>query len=112
MPIGHYDPHLTRMRRAHGEFTDRRSKVYVRKDGSLRIRLFGRDKSNLRDDCFARDRYKCMDPDSMPCDGKLEMSHNPPISNPDGSDELDKVETRCTFHHSLFDHHSVKWSKP
>jgi len=111
--IGHLDPWLTRSRRKSGEFKDKRSAVYVRKDGSLRIRLFGKDKSNLRDECFTRDGWDCVDDQTaLSCEGLLEMSHQPPISDPEGSDEIDKVRTRCKKHHAEFDHHAVRWSKP
>ena len=109
--IGHYDPEITKEYRKSGRFLDRGSKVYVRKDGSLRIRLAGRDKSNLRLACFEKDGWQCVEEGNSPCKGNLEMSHEPAISDPEGSDEISKVFTRCHFHHTEFDHHGVKWSK-
>ena len=98
--IGHLDPEIT----ASYRWFDRRSKVYVRKDGSHRIVLAGRDKSNLREDCFARDGYQCVDRgDLLMCRGRLELSHTPPMSDPEGSDELDKVKARCDRHHKVYD---------
>ena len=107
--IGHYDPELTAEYRKSGRFEDRGSRAYIRKEGSLRLVLAGRDKSNLREQCFERDGFRCVDrPD---CAGRLEMSHTPPMSDPEGSDEIDKVRTRCKRHHAEYDHHAVKWSR-
>lgn len=102
MRFARLDKELTRQ--AH--FLDRRSKVGLRFDGSMRIVLKGRDKEILRAACFERDNYACVDRgDGHICYGPLQMSHWPPLSKSEGSDVLSGVATRCWRAHVLLDGH-------
>ena len=104
--IGRYDPELTAQYRKDYGWTSSESSVYLRKDGSHRIVLAGLDKSRLRNDCFARDHWQCVDRgNGLNCKGRLELSHWPPMSKPEGSDQLDQVFCRCQKHHRLKDLH-------
>jgi hypothetical protein len=106
MRFGHLDQAATLDARRNGQFKDRRSRVLRRMDGTQRIVLFGSDKSKLREDCFRRDNYKCVDASSgTKCDGVLQMSHWPPMSKSEGSDQLDQVFCRCFKHHTILDFH-------
>jgi hypothetical protein len=101
------------------KFKDKRSKIGVRFDGSLRYDLAGKDKSALREKVFERDSWFCVDASSelrtgnfVGCRGPLELSHWPPMSKSEGSDEMKTCFTRCRKHHRLLDNNQVKWRKP
>jgi hypothetical protein len=101
------------------------SKIGIRADGSLRYDLAGKDKSDLRDKVFERDKYHCADMMKWiggpfpglyienapnPCEGPLEMSHWPPMSKSEGSDEMKTCFCRCRKHHRLLDNREVRWT--
>jgi hypothetical protein len=102
--FGHLDQALTNEARKSGRFLDKRSGMLRRMDGSYRIVLFGKDKTLLRLACFARDQG-CVDRQKSPCDGWLELSHDPPMSKSEGSDVLEQVFCRCVKHHRELDLH-------
>jgi hypothetical protein len=94
-------------------FHDRRSRIGVRADGTLRYDLAGKDKSELREKVFERDGWKCVDrpktiTDSM-CLGPRELSHWPPMSKSGGSDSMETTFCRCQKHHRLLDNNQVKF---
>lgn len=104
--FGSEDAEFTKQYRRNKQFLDPESKVLVRLDGTYRIVLAGRDKSNLRAACFERDHYRCVDAgDGHICYGPLQMSHFPAMSKSEGSDILEQVFTRCWRHHILLDGH-------
>ena len=105
--FGHENLELAAQYRAEGRFKDPNSRVLVRKDGSLRFELAGRDMSALHDLRFALDNWTCVDGQGIGwgCKGRLELSHWPPRSKSEASDEIDKVFTRCQKHHRLKDGH-------
>lgn len=107
MRFGHEDPELAAQFRVAGRFKDPGSRVLVRKDGSLRLELAGCDMSELREMRFSMDRFTCVDGGGIGwgCKGRLELSHDPARSKSEGSDEIDKVFTRCQFHHRKLDFH-------
>jgi len=102
--FGSLDRTATAEARGDGRFTDRRSVMLRRMDGSYRIVLFGEDKKRLRHRVFERDKG-CVDRAKSDCHGPLQMSHFPPMSKSEGSDEIDKVSVRCWKHHILLDGH-------
>lgn len=108
--FGHEDKERAAEYRKSGRFVDRRSKVFIRKDGTERIVLQGTDKIRLREKCLARDGWKCVDAgkDGVMCHWKLDMSHDPAMSKSEGSDVLEQVRTRCRWHHNIFDRHDVR----
>ena len=104
--FGKFDAGATKDARADGRFKDKRSKILVRFDGSYRIELRGSDASRLREECFNRDRGRCVDAgDGHACHGPLQMSHDPAMSKSAGSDVLEQVFVRCWRHHVLLDFH-------
>jgi hypothetical protein len=103
--FGHFDVAATKQAFREGRFLDKRSRLLRRLDGSYRVELRGIDASNLRRECFERDRGLCVDRSDGRCSGPLEMSHWPPMSKSEGSDELDKVSLRCKSHHIRKDYH-------
>lgn len=89
---------------------DRRSFVSI--EGKLYLR--GKDLSEMRERVFERDGWKCVDmPKSVSfkdrCTGKLELSHKIRKSsgstkeNSLGSDDMENLVCRCTYHHRLHD---------
>lgn len=93
-------------------FKDRRSKIGIRADGSLRYDIAGQDKFDLRERVFERDRWTCVDRSTLDrCDLWLEMSHWPPMSKSGGSDEMKTCFTRCRKHHRLLDNNQVQLRK-
>lgn len=110
MRFARFDRELTRA----AKFKDKRSKIGRRFDGTLRYDLAGKDKSVLRIQVFERDGGFCVhaiasgrDAD---CSGPLEMSHWPPMSKSEGSDEMKSCFCRCRKHHRLLDNNQVKWT--
>lgn len=107
---------------AEAGFLDKRSKIGLRADGTKRYDLAGKDKQNLRDEVFKRDKH-CVDAPTILdllvgpkaivnlCSGPLEMSHWPPMSKSGGSDEMATCFCRCRKHHRLLDNNQVKWTK-
>lgn len=102
--FGHPEVLLAKAFREQGRFKCRDSRVLRRKDGTLRFELRGKDKSDLREACFERDNYTCVDhADGRICGGPLQMSHFPPMSKSEGSDEIGQVFCRCQKHHVWLD---------
>lgn len=102
-----YSPTLTK----EAGFKDRRSKIGIRPDGTLRYDLSGIDKGDLREKVFERDGWACVElPDTgvNNCSGPLELSHWPPMSKSGGSDEMKSCFTRCRKHHRLLDNNQVQ----
>lgn len=105
------------------KFKDRRSKIGIRADGSLRYDLAGLDKGDLREKVFTRDEFGCVDARTIVdllcgpveisklCVGPLEMSHWPPMSKSGGSDEMATCFCRCRKHHRLLDGNQVQLRK-
>lgn len=82
-------------------FSDRRSKVGLRADGSPLVRLFGRDMSALRERVFRRDGNCCVECGSTQF---LQSSHNRP-RGAGGSDEEQNLAVRCVICHRRKDLH-------
>lgn len=110
MRFAKYSPSHTKA----AKFRDRRSRVGVRPDGSLRYDLEGRDKTALRDAVFERDHWTCAEQNprsewfmhyGTKCAGKLDLSHEPPMSTSAGSDEESTTVVRCRRHHRSRDGH-------
>src|SRR5215472_18131478 len=74
------------------EFVDRRSKVGIRPDGTFYTRLYGTDKSHLRERCLERDSFRCTDCGAT---GQLDMSHELSLGR-GGDDTLGNVRSRCS----------------
>jgi hypothetical protein len=94
-------------------FLDPRSKIGVRLDGSLLVRLEGRDKSNLRADCLVRDRYTCTKCGRFRRDEELDMHHIQHLGE-GGGDILENVTTRCKWgncHRGEHGQVQFHWSK-
>lgn len=96
-------------------FKDKRSKIGRRFDGTLRFDLAGKDKNELHDLVFKRDKWRCVDRpkkwNDIACYGPLEMSYWPPMSKSGGSDEMATCFTRCRKHHRILDANQVRWTK-
>lgn len=110
MRFAKFDRGLTKA----AKFQDKRSKVGIRADGTLRFDLAGFDKCELRNKVFDRDGWACVElPDSglNNCSGPLELSHWPPMSKSGGSDEMATCFCRCRKHHRLLDANQVQWTK-
>lgn len=89
-------------------FKDRRSKIGIRHDGSMLVRLAGKDMEALREEVFERDGC-CVEfagpyATENHCMGKLELSHDIPRGR-GGSDTPENTHCRCTKHHRLRDGH-------
>jgi hypothetical protein len=98
-------------------FLDRRSVIGRRMDGSLHVRLFGRDMIALHERVFERDGHRCVDC-GWPYAGRswtycelvqrgdihLELSHNIPRGR-GGSDTEENTACRCRICHRKRDLH-------
>lgn len=108
MRFAKFDRELTKA----AKFKDRRSKIGRRADGTLLVRLAGKDMQNLRDKAF--ELYQedgitmCWDHtfswQTNTCKGPLELSHDKPRGQ-GGSDVIENVRPRCRYHHRLRDLH-------
>lgn len=92
-------------------FQDKRSRIGVRFDGTLRYDLAGEDKKALRERVFQRDGYKCQYTDAGPCSGPLELSHWPPMGRSAGSDQDNSCDCLCIRHHRLRDNNQPQFGK-
>ena len=86
------------------------SQIGVKPDGSILVRLKGKDMSELHERVFDRDGWVCVEGKDIwqiGCSGPLELSHDVPRGR-GGSDTEENTHVRCKKHHMLRDNVYVK----
>lgn len=90
-------------------FSNKRSKIGLKSDGTKMVRLAGADMSDLWRKAYFRDEQSCVDCKVPAWKEKLELSHD--ISRGrGGSDELENVHMRCIPCHRKRDNNQVRFS--
>lgn len=89
-------------------FQDRKSRIGIRPDGSVRESLEGLDWTLRKAECLSRDGFRC-----VVCGGLMDLDpHHKVHRGTGGGDDLENLEIRCRgCHNAAHPEKQVKWSK-